>query len=665
MSNEEKNETNNKKEIINIHLNNNSQNNLNVFTSNNGEINPMINQLIEFGYDYDYSRRVFNYFHPNNIDEALNYMVEENGIIQHRFIKNRRDISNKLCYICGFQEELHLKEFNININKNEINEEEKVNKNNYNNKKNYNGTVETKNILNDFHEGQYLDKNNGKDKNKSETSIDEISYNNNFKNNENKYHINQIKNIKDDGNIITNDLNINFQEKIECKICNEKFIANDKNKVKICGHAFCNKCWYDFLSIKIKENKLSSIKCLDYNCKEKISDKFIVNLLNFDIILIKKYKRYKLELLILNDPNKKLCPYPDCDSYLELKNKKGNDVTCLNNHTYCFICLKKPHGKSPCNADIESSIIEYTKNNFVKKCPNCSILTEKIEGCNHIICTKCGYQWCWLCNKKYFEGHFREGKCKGFQFFKPKNDYEIKLAMEGKIRINELPNSRREFAVGLNQDLNLPIEDNYERNIIMERERRERRGSRDNIVRAICDIITSLFFPFIILFYILFGHFFFIELNTNNENFAILIYFILSIPFCFHFIYMNFIIIVIRLISLERLTNLCVKDEHVYYIKVILSISINFILGVYCHCFYLWKKIINKKFNKIKSRKIMKILAIFPCIFVSIIIFYPYQIIINFISLIIICIKEHNFGNFMAKLDKNYKSGFTLEVIEE
>ena len=61
----------------------------------------------------------------------------------------------------------------------------------------------------------------------------------------------------------------------------------------------------------------------------------------------------------------------------------------------------------------------------------------------------------------------------------------------------------------------------------------------------------------------------------------------------------------------------------------------------------------------------MKILAIFPCIFVSIIIFYPYQIIINFISLIIICIKEHNFGNFIAKLDKNYKSGFTLEVIEE
>ena len=123
MSNEEKNETNTKKEIINIHLNNNSQNNLNVFTSNNGEINPMINQLIEFGYDHDYSRRVFNYFHPNNIDEALNYMVEENGIIQHRFIKNRRDISNKLCYICGFQEKLHLKEFNININKNEINEE--------------------------------------------------------------------------------------------------------------------------------------------------------------------------------------------------------------------------------------------------------------------------------------------------------------------------------------------------------------------------------------------------------------------------------------------------------------------------------------------------------------------------------------------------------------
>ena len=54
----------------------------------NEELNPIVIQLIEFGYDKIYSRRVFHYFHPDDLEEALNYMAIDNGIIQHRFIKD-------------------------------------------------------------------------------------------------------------------------------------------------------------------------------------------------------------------------------------------------------------------------------------------------------------------------------------------------------------------------------------------------------------------------------------------------------------------------------------------------------------------------------------------------------------------------------------------------
>ena len=91
-------------------------------------MNPMILQLTEFGFDNIFSRRVFHYLHPEDIDEALNYMAKENGIIQHRYIKNRRDLNNILCYICGEKEEIHLKD--INISNNVIKEEEEINESN-------------------------------------------------------------------------------------------------------------------------------------------------------------------------------------------------------------------------------------------------------------------------------------------------------------------------------------------------------------------------------------------------------------------------------------------------------------------------------------------------------------------------------------------------------
>ena len=90
------------------------------------ETNSIVIQLCEFGYDSVYSRRVFHYLHPEDLEEALNYMSTENRIIQHRFIKDRRNTSNIMCYICGESEEKHLRELNINnsTNNNQINLED-------------------------------------------------------------------------------------------------------------------------------------------------------------------------------------------------------------------------------------------------------------------------------------------------------------------------------------------------------------------------------------------------------------------------------------------------------------------------------------------------------------------------------------------------------------
>ena len=436
------------------------------------EMIPIVDQLIEIGYSKLYSKRLIAYYHPKTIEEVLNYLLKENGQIQHFFIEDLKIKNEKLCFLCGEKREIHLGYIPVNFNNILL--------------ENNNNIIKSKDI--------WVGEENANDMDK-----DLIS-------NENE--------INKDSLII--------KKEEECPICSDLFFPMKENTLDNCGHSFCNNCWYNFLSIKIKENKLTFIKCLDYECQEKLSDEFIINLLKSNKNLINQYEKYKFDLDIINNPNKKFCPYPNCNSFAELKEIKNKNVKCLNNHKFCFLCLEKPHDGKPCKDILDKSMQKFSKNNFIKKCPHCGIITEKAEGCNHITCSKCNYQWCWLCNGKYTTEHFREGKCRGFQFFKPKNENDIKLAFEGKINLNQSQ---------LQQDLEINDRERRREEIRREREAFDnfvvpnriqlRRGVRRH---KFCSIFylkkmikKIILFIILSILYLLFGYFFILIHSIGKE----------------------------------------------------------------------------------------------------------------------------------------------------
>ena len=524
----------------------------------------ILSRLIEFGYEKISSQRMIQYFHPQDIDEALDYFSQLDGIIQHRFIQHRNKY-NINCYICGEKKEIHKGYIPNNI---------------------------------------------------SNMSNDDIKSNN-------------IEPLN------TKSININLEKdniiKQICPICSEPFISNKTNTVNQCGHSYCDSCWYDFLSTKIEENKLANIKCLDYECQERLSDKFIINLLNNKNDLIQKYKKYIFELEIMNNPNKKFCPFPNCNSYLEQKNINEKNATCLNNHTFCFLCLQKPHGKLGCNEKLDNSIIEFAKNNFIKKCPNCSIITEKNSGCNHIICSKCNYQWCWLCNEEYTENHYNQGKCKGFQFFKPNDEYDIKLAFEGKIELRESQ---------IQEDLayNIIFDEISDRPIQINRNR-----IRNINYFEVFDFSKTLF---IFLLYILCGHSFYFLLSMHNNFmrnlFAIILvctsYFFLEIANFFFWIYFNLIMLIPYIISegFLRFIYLCTRIPDFTNLNRIFNKMILIILTIFFEGFFFILKF--EEYFRDKVSHINYLIATIYCI-----IFFPLQFIINIFMIIFILIFGNNF----------------------
>ena len=235
-----------------------------------------------------------------------------------------------------------------------------------------------------------------------------------------EFHINESKEKIETSNTLKNnkltlldlEKEINNENNI-CMICYEKIKKEDLEKVEInCGHLFCFDCWIEYIEEKLK--CFDNIICMEKTCKIEIPKEKIREILINNNDLLNNFEQYIINKEVIKNPNKKFCPYPDCNGIgimENLENEKEKYITCTNGHKFCFFCLKEWHGNKLCKEVIEKDFQNWKKKINAQQCPNCKIWIEKNEGCNHIICSNCKYEFCWICLGKYDNNHFDIGGC--------------------------------------------------------------------------------------------------------------------------------------------------------------------------------------------------------------------------------------------------------------
>ena len=405
----------NKTIFKNVKTNNNNldtefiQNDFSNFVETEGlNIKDDIQLLQELGYDKKMINKVYILLQPPNIERAIDYMSEINGIFQHDFVENHNPGNSKeLCFICEKPRNSHLDYIpsELLVGNYFQNNNNNIQNNRINNRVN--------NILNE----------NNFDSMSDEEDDDSFDLD--------RYFEDDKKKEKEENNEIKKNIVLNSV----CSVCFENTIEEERNQNSLpCGHLCCKSCWTNYFKTLINDAKVEEIKCVEHDCKQIIPENFIFKYIKNDKKLISKYNKFKIRAEIIKDPNKKQCPKPDCQNYLE-KSKNTNYVKCKKGHEYCFECLRPPHGKSSCEQLMEKDFLKWKKNRVVKKCPRCKIFTEKNEGCNHMTCASCKYQWCWLCLGKYSYGHYDRGECKGHQFTKADNLKEAKKGKRAKYHV--------------------------------------------------------------------------------------------------------------------------------------------------------------------------------------------------------------------------------------
>ncbi|XP_046898646.1 ankyrin repeat and IBR domain-containing protein 1-like [Hypomesus transpacificus] len=220
-----------------------------------------------------------------------------------------------------------------------------------------------------------------------------------------------------------------------CGICMSTISIFEEPIDMSCGHEFCRACWEGFLNLKIQEGEAHNIFCPAYDCFQLVPVEVIESVVSRE--MDKRYLQFDIKAFVDNNPAIRWCPRAGCERAVRLSiQDPGNSssdtlsfpllrapaVDCGKGHLFCWECQGHPH--EPCDCEIwrmwlhrvtemkpeelagVSEAYEDAANclwllSNSKPCANCKSPIQKNEGCNHMQCAKCKYDFCWICLEEW------------------------------------------------------------------------------------------------------------------------------------------------------------------------------------------------------------------------------------------------------------------------
>ena len=166
-----------------------------------------------------------------------------------------------------------------------------------------------------------------------------------------------------------------------------------------------------------------------------------------------------------------------------------------------------------------------------------------------------------------------------------------------------------------------------------------------------------------VFFFVIFGNCYFIlkGMNLLKYIFAIMTYILLSILLFFPMVFLN-ILSLLLIIIVKGFKKFIVKFDDLLemHIEDFIMIFINVLIGNFCVLIFYWKKKIDQTHINLCYKSYMKTLIYFPCVIMSIIIYFPQRLLINiaFIIIYYIFFKECSFFMLTTHLSIFYKETF-------
>ncbi|CAL4069368.1 unnamed protein product, partial [Meganyctiphanes norvegica] len=205
----------------------------------------------------------------------------------------------------------------------------------------------------------------------------------------------------------------------ECPLCLQE-VSVDLFPILIsCPHSSCLPCYRQYLTVEINESRVN-VSCPQ--CNELLNPSDIHQIVD-NALLSYKFEDFMLRRVLSMDPDTRWCPAPDCGYAVIASGCAGcPKLKCERpgcESYFCYHCKAEWHPNQTCDmarAQRSPNIIlssfnylhDIQNNDDVKSCPRCQVLIMKMDdgSCNHMTCSVCGAEFCWLCMKEISDLHY-------------------------------------------------------------------------------------------------------------------------------------------------------------------------------------------------------------------------------------------------------------------
>jgi ankyrin repeat/IBR domain-containing protein 1 len=219
------------------------------------------------------------------------------------------------------------------------------------------------------------------------------------------------------------------EDELLCEICCDLIEELPAYNLS-CRHNFCARCWKNYLYNQIQVGRADYVTCPSSECNILVPMQIIET--HVSPRMARKYLKFEQNFFEepIDTSSVRHCPYPDCQNVVKMSDGEkllwkeslkivpplSRAVECGKFHFFCWDC-GAPEAHAPLSCSVwqqwltkceEAASTSNTGGNTIgwlinnsRQCPNCQLTLQKTDGCNHVKCNKCHFDFCWVCLRSW------------------------------------------------------------------------------------------------------------------------------------------------------------------------------------------------------------------------------------------------------------------------